>query len=211
MSGRAYVEGAIESYLDKLASGEPEPGGGSVSALVGALGAALVTMVTNLTLGKDKFAAVQGDMASLQTDAEKLRRELEELVTLDAQAYAKVAAAMKLPREDEAQKAERNRALQAALKGAAEVPLRVAEAVIAVARLCLPAAEKGNPNAVSDAGVAVLLADAAAQSAALNVKINLTWIEDKEFNHAAWTRIEAILSEAARLRDIVLALTYRKI
>ncbi|MBN1628407.1 MAG: cyclodeaminase/cyclohydrolase family protein [Thermoleophilia bacterium] len=211
MSERTYVEGTIESYLDKLASVEPEPGGGSVSALVGALGAALVTMVTNLTLGKEKFVAVQGDMAALQTDAEKLRRELEELVTLDAQAYAKVAAAMKLPRDDEAQKAERNRALQAALKGAAEVPLRVAAAVIEVARLSLPAAEKGNPNAVSDAGVAVLLADAAAQSAALNVKINLTWIEDKEYNQAAWTRIEAILSEAARLRDIVLALTYRKI
>jgi methenyltetrahydrofolate cyclohydrolase len=211
MSERAYVEGTIESYLDKLASVEPEPGGGSVSALVGALGAALVTMVTNLTLGKEKFAEVQGDMASIQEDAEELRRELEELVTLDAQAYAKVAAAMKLPRDDEAQKAERNRVLQAALKGAADVPLRVAQAVIEVARLSLPAAEKGNPNAVSDAGVAVLLADAAAQSAALNVKINLTWIEDSAFNHAAWTRIEAILSEAARLRDIVLALTYRKI
>lgn len=211
MSERAYVEGTIESYLDKLASGEPEPGGGSVSALVAALGAALVTMVADLTLGRDKFADVQADVAAFREESERLRRELEELVTLDAQAYGAVAAAMKLPKDDEAQKAERSRVMQAALKGAAEVPLKVAQGAIEVARLALPAAEKGNPNAVSDAGVAVLLADAAAQAAALNVKINLTWIDDKEYNKTSWTRIEAILSEAARLRDIVLALTYRKI
>lgn len=211
MSERDYVEASIESYLDRLASFEPEPGGGSVAALVGALGAALVTMVTNLTLGKDKFAPVQEDMASIQAESERLRRELETLVTLDAHAYGAVAAAMKLPRDDEAQKAERARALQAALKGAAEVPLKVAQAAVEVAHLTLPAAEKGNPNGVSDAGVAVLLADAAAQSAALNVKINLSWIDDQEFNRAAWEQIEAVLSETTRLRDVVLALTYSKL
>jgi formiminotetrahydrofolate cyclodeaminase len=211
VSESAYVEGTIESFLDKLASAEPEPGGGSVAALVGALGAALVTMVTNLTLGKEKHAAVQGDMAEIQKGSEKLRCELQELVTLDAHAYGAVAAAMKLPRDDEAQKKERGRVLQVALRGAAEVPLRVAEAAAEVARLSLPAAEKGNPNAVSDAGVAVLLADAAAQSAALNVKINLAWIEDDEFNRAAWARIETILSETARLRNIVLGVAYGKL
>jgi methenyltetrahydrofolate cyclohydrolase len=211
MSERAYAEGTIESYLDRLASVEPEPGGGSVAALVSALGAALVTMVTNLTLGKEKFAAVQEDMVLIQEDSERLCRELEELVTLDALAYGAVAAAMKLPRDNEAQKVERSRVLQAALKGAADVPLKVAQGAVEVARLSLPAAEKGNPNAVSDAGVAVLLADAAAQSAALNVKINLAWIEDKEFNQTAWARIEAILSETARLRDVVLAVAYSKL
>ena len=89
---------------------------------------------------------------------------------------------MKLPKDTDTQKAERDRALQAALAGAAEVPLKVAGAAAEVARLSLPAAEKGNVNAVSDAGVAVLLADAAAQSAALNVKINLAWITDQDFN-----------------------------
>ena len=211
MDERAYVQGSIESYLDRLASVEPEPGGGSVAALVGALGAALVTMVTNLTLGKDKFAPVQDDMASIQAESERLRRELEALVTLDAHAYGAVAAAMKLPRGDEAQRAERSRVLQAALKGAAEVPLKVAQAAVEVAHLTLPAAEKGNPNGVSDAGVAVLLADAAAQSAALNVKINLAWIDDQQFNRGAWEQIEAVLSETARLRDLVLALTYSKL
>ncbi len=211
MSESSYARATIESYLERLASGEPEPGGGSVAALVGALAAALVTMVTNLTLGKDKFAAVQDEVAEIQAGSEKLRRQLTELVTLDAQAYAEVAAAMKLPKDTDEQKQERQRVLQAALVGAATVPLTVADASVEVARLSLPAAEKGNPNAISDAAVAVLLADAAAQSAALNVRINLAWIEDDSFKRDAWTRIEAVLSETARLRDIVLAITYNKI
>jgi len=80
-----------------------------------------------------------------------------------------------------------------------------------VAKLALPAAEKGNLYAVSDAGVAALLADAAAQAAALNVKINLAWIEDADFKRDAWARVEESLSEAAHLRDIVLAMTYGKL
>ena len=168
-------------------------------------------MVTALTLGKEKFAAVQDDVADIAQKAETLRAELTAFITADAEAYGQVAAAMKLPRDNEVQRKERSRVLQAALKGAADVPLRIAEAAGAVARLSLPAAEKGNPNAVSDAGVAVLLADAAAQSAALNVRINLAWIEDDAFKKDAWTRIEAVLSETGRLRDIVLALTYSKI
>lgn len=211
MAEREYVDWTIKSYLDRLASEEPEPGGGSVAALVGALGAALVTMVTDLTLGKEKYAAVQADMAEIKQQSEKLRARLQELVSLDAMAYAKVAAAMKLPKDDAQQKAERNTQMQAALKGACEVPLEIAETAAEVARLSLPAAEKGNANAVSDAAVAVVLADAAAHSAALNVKINVSWIEDREFTRERWARIEMVLSETGRLRDMVLALTYSKI
>jgi methenyltetrahydrofolate cyclohydrolase len=207
----AYLDGTIADYLDKLAGAEPEPGGGSVAALVGALGAGLVTMVTSLTLGKEKFAAVEDDIAAIQEAAEKLRAKLGEYVALDAQAYRAVAVAMKLPRDTEEQKKERSGILQRALKGAADVPLKVVEAAADVARLTLPAAEKGNPHAVSDAGVAVLLAEAAAQSAALNVKINLAWIDDEEYNRDVWGRIEAILSETTRLREVVLALTYSKL
>jgi methenyltetrahydrofolate cyclohydrolase len=211
MAAQPYDEWSIQAYLDKLASSDPEPGGGSVAALAAALAAGLVTMVTALTLGKEKYAAVQGDMAELKDKAEKLRADLTRFVTADAEAYAQVAAAMKLPRDTDTQKKERSKVMQAALKGAAEVPLTIAESAVEVARLSLPAAEKGNTNAVSDAGVAVVLADAAAQAAALNVKINLAWIEDDAFKKGAWTRVEAALSEAARLRDIVLALTYSKI
>lgn len=211
VSDSKYTDDAIHEYLERLASAEPEPGGGSVAALVGALGAALVTMVTDLTLGKEKFADAQERMAELRAESERMRAELEDLVTLDARAYAAVAAAMKLPKETTEQTEERGRALQAALHGAAEVPLRVAEAALSVAKLALPAGELGNPNAVSDAGVAAVLADAAAQSAALNVKINLAWITDEEFNRSRWLRAEDILGETAALRDSVLALTYSKI
>ena len=206
-----YTDGSIQVYLDRLASGSPEPGGGSVSALVGALGAALVTMVTDLTLGREKFVSVEAEMNDLRGRAEGLRADLTDLVTLDAEAYAAVAAAMKLPKETEAEKQKREQTLQVALKGAAEVPLRVAAAALEVARLSEPAAKMGNPHAVSDAGVAVMLADAAAQSAALNVRINLAWISDEGFNRASWTRVEAILQETAGLRESVMALTYSKI
>jgi formiminotetrahydrofolate cyclodeaminase len=211
MTANAYAEWSLQAYLDKLAGADPEPGGGSVAALVGALGAGLVTMVTALTLGKEKFAAVQDDVAAIAKQTEKLRIELTGFISADAEAYSQVAAAMKLPRDTDEQKQERSIVLQAALKGAAEVPLKVAEAALAVARLSAPAAEKGNPNAVSDAGVGVLLADAAAQSAALNVKINLAWIDDADYKNATWGRVEAVLAETAALRESVLALTYSKI
>jgi len=207
----AYIKWSLEDYLERLASDSPEPGGGSVAALVGALGAALVSMVANLTLGKPKYADVQDDMAELEQRAAELRAELEELVTLDAHAYAAVSKAMKMPKEDETQQAERTKALQAALRGAAAVPIKIAISAVEVAKLCLPAAEKGNPHALSDAGVAVLLADAASQAAALNVKINLNWIDDEDFVRAAWTEVEQTLSEAVELRETVLALTYDRL
>ena len=121
MTEPSYVDGTIKTYLDKLASAEPEPGGGSVAALVGALGAALVTMVTDLTLGKEKYADVQEAVAQIRVDAERLRARLQELVTLDAVAYRAVAVAMKLPKDTESEKAERERTLQSALVGAADV------------------------------------------------------------------------------------------
>lgn len=207
----AYVDWSLKSYLERLASDSPEPGGGSVAALVGALGAALVSMVTHLTLGKEKYADVQDEMAELEASAAKLRAELEELITLDAQAYGAVAQAMKLPQEDEAQKAERKKVLQNALNGAAAVPLKIALTSLEVAKLAVPAAEMGNLYAVSDAGVAALLADAAAQAAALNVKINLAWIDDEDFKHTAWARVEETLSEVAELRETVLTITYDKL
>jgi glutamate formiminotransferase/formiminotetrahydrofolate cyclodeaminase len=208
---RPYAEWPIAAYLEKLASESPEPGGGSVAALVGALAAALLSMVANLTLGNEKYASAHEEIGQLGARAAQLRAELEQLVTLDAKAYAAVASAMKLPKDTEAQKEGRTAALQTALKGAAAVPAKIAEAALEAAKLSLPAAEKGNVNAVSDAGVAVILAEAAAQAAALNVKINVTWIDDKDFGRVTWANIEAVLSEAARLRDVVLALTYGKL
>jgi formiminotetrahydrofolate cyclodeaminase len=118
---------------------------------------------------------------------------------------------MKLPRATDYEQAEREGRMQAALKEAAKVPLAIAEEALRVAQLSETAAEIGNVNAVSDAGVAVLLADAAAQSAALNVKINIGYIADPAFNEAGWSRVEEILAETARLREKVMAVTYEKL
>ena len=206
-----YVEKPMIVFLDKLASRSPEPGGGSVSALVGALGAALVSMVGNLTLGKEKYADVQEEVEGLLGSSEALRDELQGLIQKDTEVYADVSAAFKLPRDTEEEKAERAARIQEALRKATEVPFHVAEACLRVARLSETSAEIGNVGAVSDAGVAVLLAEAAAQSAALNVKININSIEDQEFSRRRWDRVQEILQEAAALRERVLRLTYERL
>ncbi|RJP33950.1 MAG: methenyltetrahydrofolate cyclohydrolase [Actinobacteria bacterium] len=206
-----YVEKPMVVFLDKLASRSPEPGGGSVSALVGALGAALVSMVGNLTLGKEKYADVQDKVDELLESSEKLREELQSLIQKDTEVYADVSAAFKLPRETEGEKAERASRIQEALKLATEVPFEIAEKCLEVARLSETSAVIGNVGAVSDAGVAVLLAEAAAQSAALNVKINVNSIEDRAFSQGKWSRIQEILEETAALRERVVQLTYEKL
>jgi formiminotetrahydrofolate cyclodeaminase len=206
-----YVKKPMIEFLDKLASRSPEPGGGSVSALVGALGAALVSMVGNLTLGKEKYADVQDQVEELLKTSEKLRDELQVLIQKDTEVYADVSAAFKLPRETEEEKAERAARIQDALKVATEVPFEIAEKCLEVARVSETSAEVGNVGAVSDAGVAVLLAEAAAQSAALNVKINVNSIEDEEFSRSRWAHVQEILEETAVLRERVVEVTYEKL
>ncbi len=206
-----YVEKPMIVFLDKLASRSPEPGGGSVSALVAALGAALVSMVANLTLGKEKYADVQDQVEELLKSSEKLRADLQGLIQKDTEVYADVSAAFKLPRESEEEKVERAARIQDALKLATEVPFEIAEKCLEVARLSETSAVIGNVGAVSDAGVAVLLAEAAAQSAALNVKINVNSIEDSGFAGSRWDRICEILEEAADLRERVVQMTYEKL
>lgn len=206
-----YVEKPMIVFLDRLASRSPEPGGGSVSALVGALGAALISMVGNLTLGKEKYADVQDRVERLLKSSEGLRGELQGLIQRDTEVYADLSAAFKMPRETEEEKAERKAGIQEALLKATEVPFEIAERCLEAARLSETAAEIGNVGAVSDAGVAVLLAEAAAQSAALNVKINVNSIEDREFTTAKWSRIQEILAETGELREKVVKTTYEKL
>jgi methenyltetrahydrofolate cyclohydrolase len=206
-----YVEKPMVVFLDKLASRSPEPGGGSVSALVAALGAALISMVGNLTLGKEKYAAVQDQVEELLASSEKLRGELQSLIQKDTEVYSEVSAAYKLPRDTEEEKVTRKARIQDALKLATEVPFEIAEKSLEVARLAETSAEIGNVGAVSDAGVAVLLAEAAAQSAALNVKINVNSIEDVAYTQSKWDRICEILEEAADLRERVVQVTYEKL
>jgi formiminotetrahydrofolate cyclodeaminase len=206
-----YIEGRIVDFLDKLASSSPEPGGGSASALAAAIGAALVSMVANLSIGKEKYADVQDQIGELVDNSEKVRGELQALVQKDTEVYGVLAAAFKMPRETGDEKGARDEAIENACKEATMVPYAIAEQCLEVAKLSEVAADIGNVNAVSDAGVAALLAEAAAQCAALNVKINLGTIRDQAFNEKKWDGIQDILARSLALKDKVVKVTYEKL
>jgi formiminotetrahydrofolate cyclodeaminase len=181
-------------FLDALASGTPTPGGGGASAVAGAMAAALISMVCNLTLGRQRYAAVADEMQALLERAETLRDELQQLADDDVVAFTRLSAAYKLPRVTDADVATRRDVIQAALRRATDVPLRTARAAAAVLPLCGPIAERGNQAAVSDVGVAALLAQAAVRSALLNVDINLRTIEDQIY-------VQQVRGDVAQLTD----------
>jgi formiminotetrahydrofolate cyclodeaminase len=198
-----FTELQVNEFLDALASKEPVPGGGSGAALAGGLGAALVSMVCNLTIGKKNYEQAWEPLTELRGRSEALRARMVELLEADTQAYAKVMEAYRLPRDTAEAKAARKEAQQAALRHAADVPLRIAEACSEVVDLALPAAELGNRWAVSDAGVGALLAEAAMHAALLNVEINLASIDDQSFVAALRERIEVMTRECTQTKDRV--------
>ncbi len=205
-----YIDQPLRHFMDKLASKSPEPGGGSVAALTGALGAALVSMVSNLTLGKDKYKDVQPQIEQLLRESEKHRNEMQTLIQKDTEAYGALSVVYKMPKTTDDEKAARTAKMQEALKEACKVPFEIGLKSLEVARLAERAAEIGNVAAVSDAGVAVLLAQACAQSAALNVKININSIKDDAYNKETWVRMQDVLARVAALEKSVMATTYKK-
>ena len=195
-----YSSEPLQVYLDDAASKKPAPGGGSVSACAGALGAALVGMVCNLTRGREKFADVETEIVTLVEASEAARARLEQLLQEDTTAYNGVIAAYKMPKETGEEQAARSQAIQAGLIVAADVPLEICRVAAAVCRLAKVAAGIGNPRAVTDAGIGAILGEAAVVGAALNVKINLGSIKDEAYVAKAAAEIEAIQAEAAALR-----------
>ncbi|MBI4548592.1 MAG: cyclodeaminase/cyclohydrolase family protein [Ignavibacteriae bacterium] len=197
-------EKTVKKFLDELASNSPAPGGGSVAALAGALGAALTSMVCNLTIGKQKYAAVEGEMKTLLTKSEELRRTFSILIDQDTQAFNKVIEAYGLPKETDDQQALRSAAIQAATKEATLVPLSVMNHVIDALALTKVVAEKGNVNSMSDAGVSALILHAAAESAALNVQINLNSIKDSEFIGWKSDEVRSLLRTSQSMKDEIM-------
>jgi formiminotetrahydrofolate cyclodeaminase len=177
-SAASILDLRLGDFLERLGSSDPTPGGGAAAAVVGALAAALIEMTANLTLGKPRLADVQDQAASIQERAAELRRKLERLGDADAQAFEHVTGAYKLPRGDDAQKAQRAAAIQAALRVAADVPLETAQVAAQVLALAEEAAPLLNPAVISDVLVGAFLAQAAVNSAALNVEINLASMTD---------------------------------
>ncbi len=186
----------IQQFLDELASKAPTPGGGGAAAIMGAMGAALVSMVCNLTIGKEKYAAVEEEMKRTLEQAEALRETLTDMIRQDVEVFDQVMGAYGMPKETDEQKAQRSEAIQQALKAATDVPLACARACAEVIELSRVVADKGNLNVISDAGVAVLAAHAALRSAALNVYINAGSIRDKEFADSRVAELEQLMASA---------------
>lgn len=199
-----YLNSSLKSFIDNTAKGTPTPGGGSVAALVGSLGAALLCMAGNFTAGKPKYKSVQRDVKEIIREADKLKESLFILIREDMKAYEKFSQASQMPKDTPLMREKRRQVLQEALKEATEVPWRVVQASFQVIELAEKLLPKGNPNLIADVGVGVLLAEAALKSAVLNVKINLSLIKDEQYKSRRSKIMEDILSQAFQIKEEVL-------
>lgn len=198
------VDLTIKGFLSETAGSSPVPGGGSISALNGAIAAALTEMVANLTIGKKKYADVEGQMRAIAIEAASIRERLIRDIDRDSEAYDRVFAAFKLPKETEEQIAERKRTIQDATKEAAVVPMQVAEEIATVMETIIYVAHKGNRNAVTDACVAMMTARTCVLGALLNVRINLGSIEDEAFVKRMREKADHMEAEAIRIETKLL-------
>jgi len=196
---------AAARFVDEVSTESPAPGGGSVAALMGSLGAALATMVANLTVGKKGYEGAWADLAALAERGQVLKDRLARAVDEDTEAFNRVMDAMRLPKGTPEQQAERARAIEEANKAAANVPLQTARLSLEAIALADKAAELGNRNSVSDAGVAALAARAGVEGAALNVRINLGGIADAAYKTRAAAEAAALELDARRACDAALA------
>lgn len=201
----------IHQFLDDLASKSATPGGGSVAAIMGAMGAALVSMVCNLTIGKKNYESIEPEMKELLARSESLRAQLMDMVRSDVEVFNKVMAAYGLPKETDEQKSARSEQIQLALQEATDIPIECAKACAEVIRLSKIAAEKGNRNVVSDAGVAVVAGHAALKSAALNVYVNVSSIKDEKFVSSRLSQLNEILSGMDLLNEEIFELVKSKL
>jgi methenyltetrahydrofolate cyclohydrolase len=196
----------LEGFLNDLASKAPTPGGGSAAAVIGAMGAGLISMVCNVTLGKKGMDEVAEEMRAVCTESEALRLRLTAMIAADIAAFDGLMSAYRLPKGTDADKAQRGAAIQAALVGATNTPLDCARACAAVITLSRRAAQHGYAGVISDAGVGVLAAQTALRSAALNVQINAPMLDDKAFAARASEELQKLLAAGARESEAVFAL-----
>ena len=202
---------SIQLFLEELASKSPTPGGGSVSALMGAQAAALVSMVCNLTIGKEKYAEVESVMITLLGEAEALREKLMTLIAADVDTFNNLMSAYALPKESDAEKSRRSEVIQQALKLATQVPLECARACAEVVKLSRIAAQNGNLVVISDAGAAVMSAYGGLKSASLNVYINTNNLKDSDFVKSTLLDLESILKDVDVLAEEIFQIVRAKL
>ena len=195
----------INQYVELLASNAPAPGGGSASALSGAQGAALVAMVARLTIGRPKYAEFEEVCEAAAQRADALQQELLGTINRDTEAYNKVSAAYKLPKETDEQKAARRAAIAEATLGATQVPFETMNLAFEVLEAAQTIAGKSNPNAASDLGVGALNLLSCVRGAWLNVRINIDGVKDEQARERFLAEGEMLESRAAALADEIYA------
>ena len=202
---------SVNEFAQRLESADPTPGGGSASALTGALGAALAGMVARLTAQSPKFAAIAPRMQAAAAEASGLVREMLAAIDEDAAAFDKVSAAYRMPKQSEPEKSARDKAVQAALVGATDAPMRIVELALRAAKLSLELVEAGNTNAVSDAGCAALFSQAAARGAALNVRINIKSLKDSTLADSYSKRLDDLIAQIGIVVEVAVVRVERTV
>ena len=201
----------IQTFLDELASKASTPGGGGGAAVNGAIGAALISMVANFTIGKKGYEDVHDEFTNILNQSEDLRSKLTGAIKDDVDVFNRVMAAYGMPKDTEDEKKIRTEAIQSALKEATDVPLTCAKLCREVIDLSESAAENGNTNVISDAGVALLAGYAGLRSAALNVYINIGGIKDKEFADDRRQQLETLLDGIEIFKENIYELVKSKL
>ena len=195
------VDLTIKGFLAETAGSAPVPGGGSISALNGAIATALTEMVANLTIGKKKYIDVEAEMEDIRSRLEALQQELVGLTDRDAEAFEPLSRAYGLPKETEEQRIEKERVMEKALYEASVVPLQIMKTVFRVMEDLEVLGEKGSRLAVSDVGVAVLFARAALEGASLNIYINTRLMKNREQAERLNKESDELIAEAGRLQE----------
>jgi methenyltetrahydrofolate cyclohydrolase len=197
------VDLTVREFLERVASGDPVPGGGSIAALCAALAAGLAEMVARLTVGRQNDSRLDSEMNNVIDSAQSLRAELTRAVDRDSEAYAEVMQAYHLPKSTDDQKRLRSEAIQEALEEAARVPLAVAEMAVEVLGLAGVAVEKGNKNAVTDGFAGALMARSAIMAAVANVRINIQAITDEGFVQRARADAKSLEEKAFTIEEMI--------
>jgi len=206
-----YADQPLRYFLDKLCSNSPEPGGGSASALTGAVAASLSGMLAALTTGKKGYEDVWSEMDEILSRAAELKEDMIDLLQKDTEAFDDAARAFKMPKNSEEEKKRRAVAIEAGLVKASEVPLGIMEKSLEAARLAQRVLKKGNEMAISDGAISALFAEAAAIGAMINVRINFSWMKNEDYIRQTEHRLEEILEEIREIKEEAVAYTLEKL
>lgn len=210
-SGKKLIDLTLTQFKNETASESPAPGGGSISAYVGSVGAALGAMVANLSAHKRGWDDRWEEFSDWAEKGKYYHAALLNCVDEDTDAFNKIMTAFGLPKSSEQEKVERKNAIQAATKNAIEVPLKVMQLAHDSLEVMKAMAEIGNPNSVSDAGVGALCARTAVEGAYLNVKINAAGFDDTEYSNRVLETTDKLLSSAKEKEAAILKIVYQKI